>query len=104
MTKIPFSPAFSSLPSPSTTAASMPGERDAARAGLDRQQRDAVRIADDRSAGLGLPVVIDDRDAVAERLLLEPLPGGRVEHLAGAEDALERAEVVLLAPARCRSA
>src|SRR5206468_1554950 len=65
-------------------------ERNAAGAGLDRQERHAVRVADDRPAGLGLPVVIDDGDAIAERLFLEPLPGRRVQHLTGAEDALER--------------
>src|SRR3989442_1765583 len=72
-----------------------PGERHAARAGLDRQESHAVRVADDRATGLGLPVVVDDGDAVLERVPLEPFPGRGVEDLARAEDALERGEVAL---------
>src|SRR5437899_6535351 len=72
-----------------------PGERHPAGAWLDRERRDAVRVADHGTAGLGLPVVIDDRHAILERFLLEPLPRRRVEHLARAEEALERTEIVL---------
>ena len=43
-----------------------------------------------RTAGLGLPHVVDDRDAVVQHGGLQPLPGRRVEHLAGTEDALQR--------------
>ena len=72
-----------------------PGERHAAGPRLDGQLLDPVRIPDDRTAGLGLPVVVDHRDTVLQRLLLEPLPRRRVQHLACAEHALERREIVL---------
>ena len=58
-------------------------------AGFDRQQAEAVRIAEDRAARLRLPHVIDDRDAAAEDLVLQPVPRRRVEHFARAEHALE---------------
>ena len=41
-------------------------QRQAGRARLDRHQLDAVRVAEDRAAGLRLPHVVDDRDAVVE--------------------------------------
>ncbi len=38
--------------------------------------------------------MIDDGDPVVEDTLLQPLPGWRVQHLAGREDALETGQVV----------
>ncbi len=55
---------------------------------------EAVRVAEDRAARLGLPHVVDDRHAVLEDGLLEPLPGRRVQHLAGTEHPLEPGQVV----------
>ena len=46
-------------------------------------------IAEHRPAGLGLPHVIDHRHAAAEHRVLQPVPRLRVEHFAGADDALE---------------
>ena len=91
-------------PSGVTTAASMPGSGIAAEPGLIGSIADAVRIAEDRTAGLGLPHVIDDRHAVVEDRVLQPLPGRRVEHLAGADDALEPTNGRRRAAARRRSA
>ena len=76
------------------------GQGDPGRARLDRQQADAVGVAEDGTAGLGLPHVVDDRHAVGEDLVLQPLPGRDVEHLAGADDAFDRGQVVRPAPAR----
>ena len=69
---------------------------DSGRARLDGQHRDAVRVAEDGAAGLRLPHVVHHRDAVVEDLALEPLPGRRVQDLAGAEDALEARQVEAL--------
>ena len=75
MVMIPFSPAGSGVPSGVDDLGLDARQRDARGARLDRQQRDAVRIAEHRTAGLGLPHVVDDRDAIAVDLVLEPLPG-----------------------------
>src|SRR5438876_243989 len=66
-----------------------PGERHPAGAWLDRERRDAVGVTDHGTAGLGLPVVVDDRHAILERFLLQPFPGRRIEHLARAKEPLE---------------
>ena len=60
---------------------------------LDRQHLDAVGIADNWTAGLGLPHVVEDGNLVSEHLVLEPLPGGRVEHFACGEDAGQRRHI-----------
>ena len=67
----------------------MPGSGSAAEPGLIGSMLDAVRVAEDRAAGFRLPHVIDHRHAAAERRVLQPVPGCGIEHLAGADDALE---------------
>ena len=54
------------------------GQRQRGGARLDRQQPDAVRIAEHRTAGLGLPHVIDHRHAAAEHACsaASPTPAG----------------------------
>ena len=64
-------------------------QRNRRRAGLDRQQVDAVGIAERRPAGFGLPHVIDDRDAIPQNPVLQPVPRRRIEHFARAHDPLE---------------
>src|SRR5205807_366770 len=59
-------------------------QRDPGRPRLDRQHGDTIRIAKERAAGLGLPHVVDDGDAVLQQRPLQPLPGRRVEDFAGA--------------------
>ena len=56
---------------------------------LDRQQAQPVGVAEDRTARLGLPHVVDDRDPPPQDGVLQPLPRRRVEHFAGREDALD---------------
>jgi hypothetical protein len=70
-----------------------PGKGDTGRARLDREHGDAVGVAEDRAAGLGLPHVVDDGDAIGQHLALEPLPGRRVEDLAGAHHPGHRCQV-----------
>ena len=71
------------------------GHGRSAGAGLDGEHRQAVWVADKGAAGLGLPVVVDDRNSVFERLVLQPVPRGRVQHLSCAEDALQRRQFCL---------
>ena len=71
------------------------GHGHAAGAGLDGEHCQAVGVADEGAAGFGLPVVVYDGDPVFEGFVLQPLPGGRVEDLAGAEDAFKRRQVGL---------
>ena len=61
------------------------------RPGLDRQRLDTHRVGGDRPARLGLPPVIDDRDA---QLLRRPVIGAGVEPFAGLEQILQRRQVV----------
>ena len=61
---IPFSPGAHGSPSGVTHRGVDARQRDRRRAGLDRQHAEAVRIAEHRAAGLGLPHVIDHRHAV----------------------------------------
>ena len=68
------------------------GHRHRGRAGLDRHRLQTAQVGGDRPAGLGLPPVVDDRDAEP---FAGPLVGVGVEPLAGEEEGLQGAEVVL---------
>src|SRR5262249_54879183 len=70
-----------------------PGQGNAGRAWLDRQQTESVGVAKYRATGLGLPHVVDDRNSIVQHSMLEPLPGRRVEHLPCAENPLQRGQV-----------
>ncbi len=67
-------------------------DRHAGRAEPSRQRLDAALDREDRPAGLGLPVVVDDRLADA---LGDPARGRFVERFAGEEQQAQRREVVL---------
>jgi hypothetical protein len=68
-------------------------QRHAGRAGLDRQQAQAVRVSEDGASRLRLPHVIDDRHTVVEHGLLQPGQRLWVQHLARADNALEPAVI-----------
>ena len=77
-TMMPFSFGAHGSPSSVTTAASMPGSGMPAEPGLIGIMLDAVRVAEHRPAGLGLPHVIDHRHAAAEHACsaASPTPAG----------------------------
>ena len=67
------------------------GHRDGRRPGLDRHRLEPARVRRDRPTRLGLPPVVDDRDAED---VAGPVVGVRVEPLTGEEQGGERGEVV----------
>src|SRR6516162_11574652 len=60
---------------------------------LDRHTFDAETVGGDRPAGLGLPPMVDDRDA---QLLLGPGNGRRVGAFTGKKQGAELAEIASL--------
>ena len=77
----------------------IPRHRDGGRPRLDRQQLDALGVAGDRPAGLGLPPVVDDRHTEGRR---GPLVRVRVEPLAREVEGAEGGQVVVLDERRRR--
>ena len=71
---IPFSFGPHGSPSSVTTAASMPGSGIVAEPGLIGSRSMPYGFPNDRTAGLGLPHVIDDRHAALEDRVLQPVP------------------------------
>ena len=70
------------------------GHGECGRARLDGDHVQPIGVADDGTAGFGLPPVVNHRHTVEQDMFLQPFPGGGVERFAGAHNALERRKVV----------